>query len=66
MTSVQLVLEDDSVVGPFDTPDPAEYYVFELSPAVTAQRVRVEAVTTSGGNTGAREVQFLVMETAPD
>ena len=45
--------------GPFSTPDPAQLYTFELSPALRTGRVRIEAEETSGGNTGAREIQLL-------
>lgn len=61
---VRLVVTDvgggATILGPYDTPDPATLYSFELDPPVTTQEVRVEAVQTTGGNTGAREIQLLV------
>lgn len=63
-TSVQLVVEDDAgetVLGPFDTPDPAVRYTFALDGA-QMQRVRVEVVTSSGGNVGAREIELYAAE----
>jgi hypothetical protein len=46
-----------STQGPFDTPDPNVRYVIDLAP-VQARKVRVEAVKTSGGNSGAREIEL--------
>ena len=45
--------------GPFDTPDPDQHYLFELDAPVDARLVRIEAVQTTGGNTGAKEIQLL-------
>ncbi len=62
VTSVQLVVEPDGdapqTLGPFETPDPDQAYVFVLEPAPVAQVVRLEVVTSTGGNTGAREIQL--------
>ena len=55
--SVRLVFEDGTVMGPFSTPDPDEYYEFPITPTV-AEQVTVEAVETTGGNTGAKEIRF--------
>jgi hypothetical protein len=51
----QVVVDGEQVLGPFDASadGPA---VTEL--AVTARRVRVEAVTTTGGNTGVVEIEL--------
>jgi hypothetical protein len=57
--SVQLRFDGGDTVGPFDTPDPDLRYLFELEAPVTAQMVTIEAVTTTGGNTGAREIELL-------
>ena len=57
VTSVRIVLDGDAAMGPFSTPDPDERYVFDITPTLT-RSVRVEAVTTTGGNTGAKEIQF--------
>ena len=56
---VQLVI-DDAVLGPFDTPNPDERYEFELNSPIITNRVRVEAVQTTGGNTGAKEIELFV------
>jgi hypothetical protein len=55
---VELEFDDGEVRGPFETPDPTVRYAFPLTPALAAERVRIRAVKTSGGNTGAREIQF--------
>jgi hypothetical protein len=53
------VLVDGIELGLYDTPDHTVRYVFELAePLTEVQQVRVEAVETTGGNTGAREIQF--------
>jgi hypothetical protein len=53
------VLAEGSELGLYDTPDHRVRYVFELAaPLIDVQEVRVEAVETTGGNTGAREIQF--------
>ena len=49
-----------ATVGPFESPLPSEVYVFALPTPVNATRARFEVVTSTGGNTGAREVQLLV------
>lgn len=57
---VRLVLDGGTtILGPFETPDPMVTYRFELAAPATARRVRVEATSTTGGNTGAREIQLL-------
>lgn len=55
---VELAFDGDSERGPFDVPEPTERYQFPIEPPVKAQRVRIKAVETSGGNTGAREISF--------
>jgi hypothetical protein len=62
ITSVQLVFDGSTVVGPFDTPSPDVLYGFDLQPPVSARTVRIEAVTTTGGNTGAREIRLLGLD----
>jgi len=57
VTSVQLSFDDADPIGPFATPNPGEVYGFEL--AVDAESVRLGVVTSTGGNTGAREIRFL-------
>ncbi|MEO0324664.1 MAG: hypothetical protein AAF447_17005 [Myxococcota bacterium] len=58
--SVRLVFPDGTVMGPFATPDPDQYYEFALTPTV-AEEVTVEAVETTGGNTGAKEIRFFAL-----
>ena len=55
---VELAFDGDTERGPFDTPDPTKRYVFPIEPPVEASRVRIKAVKTSGGDTGAREISF--------
>lgn len=55
---ISVKADDQTMLGPFDTPDPSQRYVFEFTQPVTAQRWRIEAVDTSGGNTGAREIEL--------
>lgn len=43
----------------FDTPDPAQLYVFDLPAPVDARRAVVRAHVTTSGNTGAKEIQLL-------
>lgn len=57
VTRVRLLVGDD-VYGPFDTPDPTVRYLFELTPPPQARHVRFEAVESTGGNTGAREIEL--------
>ncbi len=58
--SVRLVFADGTVMGPFETPDPDEYYEFDIAPTM-AEQVTVEAVETTGGNTGAKEIRFFAL-----
>lgn len=60
--SVRLVFDNGMTMGPFMTPDPTQAYTFPFDPPVMAGSVRVEAVQTTGGNTGAREIQFSVAQ----
>lgn len=57
ITSVRLIFDGTTTMGPFDTPNPDERYEFDITPTQASQ-VRVEAVTTTGGNTGAKEIEF--------
>ena len=63
ITRVRLVINEGAVegatiIGPFDTPDPDVLYRFDLEPPVSTRVITIEAVTTTGGNTGAREIQL--------
>lgn len=55
---VELAFDGDTERGPFDAPDATQRYLFPIEPPVEASRVRIEAVETTGGNTGAREIEF--------
>lgn len=57
--SVELTIDGGAPLGPFVTPNPDEAYGFELDPSVTGQVIRVDAVTTTGGNTGLKEIELL-------
>lgn len=57
VTSVRLIFDGMTPMGPFDTPNPDEHYEFDIT-SIQARQVRVEAVTTTGGNTGAKEIEF--------
>ncbi len=57
---------ESTTLGPFDTPDPDELYVFQFDAPVSSRSVRVEAVQTTGGNTGAKEIQFLSADSDTD
>ena len=53
--SFQIVTDKGETHGPFDLNDAAKTYFFETD--FTAKRLRFEAVATSGGNTGAVEIE---------
>ena len=57
--SLQIRFDDGPAFGPFSTPDPDVLYEFDLESSVIARRVLVEAMTTTGGNTGAHEIRLL-------
>lgn len=50
---------DGAAALEFDTPDPAQLYVFELPAPVEVRSASVRALSTTGGNTGAKEIQLL-------
>ncbi len=60
--SVQLVIDDAATLGPFETPDPDQFYQFDFDEPVAATVVRIDAITTTGGNTGAKEVELYVAD----
>jgi len=53
--SFQIVTDRDETIGPFDLADASQAYYFDTD--FTARRLRFEVVTSSGGNTGAVEIQ---------
>lgn len=50
----QVVTDSGEVLGPFDVPDAAQLYTFDVS--ATAGWLRFEVLASSGGNTGAVEL----------
>jgi len=54
--SFRIVTELGGQIGPFSTSDAAQIHYFETD--FTGQRLRFEAVETSGGNTGAVEIEI--------
>ena len=55
ITSFRVVSDQGEVRGPFSLPDAFSVHYFDTD--LTAQRLRFEVLTSSGGNTGAVEVQ---------
>lgn len=56
ITSFQIITDRGDVVGPFELPDAEQIYYFDTD--FTAKRLRFEVVTSSGGNTGAVEIEI--------
>jgi hypothetical protein len=54
----QLIVDGTTTLGPFDSLDPDTRYIFELDSTISGQTVRLEALETSGGNTGIKELQL--------
>jgi hypothetical protein len=54
----ELRVDNQTTLGPYETPDPDIRYVIELAAPVTMQQVRMTALETSGGNTGLKELQL--------
>jgi hypothetical protein len=53
--SFRIVTDQGEELGPFDLPDAAQIYYFDTD--FSGRRLRFEAVETSGGNTGAAEIE---------
>ena len=53
--SLQIVSDSGEVIGPLDLTDAVKSYYFDTD--FTARRLRFEAVASSGGNTGAVEIE---------
>ncbi|HVU04305.1 MAG TPA: discoidin domain-containing protein [Polyangiaceae bacterium] len=62
VTAVELVLDGTTRLGPYATDDPERTYVFELPADTTARRARLEVSRSTGGNTGAREIQLFAAD----
>ena len=61
--AVRLIFEPGTIErGPFSTPDPAEFYRFEFNESIVVRSVLIEAVETTGGNSGAKEIQFFEVQ----
>lgn len=58
ITSVRLIFDGKKIEGAFETPNPDVTYIFDLDPHITVKTVRVETLSSTGGNTGAKEIQF--------
>jgi hypothetical protein len=60
-TSITLKLQlevGDQIIGPFATDNPDQRYLFDLDEPVQTRTIRVQYLETTGGNTGAKEIQF--------
>ena len=45
-------------LGPYDTTDPDQLYNFDFIELIDVTKVKIQAVNTTGGNTGVSEIQF--------
>jgi len=50
--------EVNQEIGRLDIPDPDVTCSLNIASPITVRQVRVEAVESTGGNTGAAEIQF--------
>lgn len=62
VTSAELLVDGETRLGPFATPEHTRVYRFEFAAPLDATRVRLQVRSSTGGNTGAREIQLF---TAP-
>jgi hypothetical protein len=58
--SFMLYFDNNKTSGPYETNDPDSLYAFDIVPSIESRTVRLEAVTTTGGNTGAKEIQLFI------
>lgn len=58
VTSTELLVDGEVRLGPFATPDHTRVYRFDFATPLAATRVRLQVRSSTGGNTGAREVQL--------
>lgn len=56
----------ETTVGPFNTPSPDESYRFAFDTPLVGSSARIDAVTTTGGNTGAKEISFFTSPSSTD
>jgi hypothetical protein len=47
-----------TVLGPFRTEDPDQRYIVDFDAPLTTERIRIEYLDSTGGNTGAKEIEF--------
>ncbi len=59
--SIRLIFDDNpsTATEVYPTPDPDQVYTFSFNAPISARTVTVEAVETTGGNTGVKEIQLL-------
>jgi hypothetical protein len=55
----QVAVDDDHILGPFDAD---EQVVLDEDPVVVGRRFRFDALSTTGGNTGAVEIEIFAAE----
>lgn len=58
VTSTELLVDGETRLGPFATPEHTRVYRFDFAAPLAATRVRVQVRSSTGGNTGAREIQL--------
>ena len=58
--SFNVITDEGQQLGPFDLPDASTIYYFEVQ--TQARRLRFEVATSSGGNTGAVEIEAYALE----
>ncbi|MDX2019043.1 MAG: discoidin domain-containing protein [Deltaproteobacteria bacterium] len=59
--SIELTFDGADGRGPYQTPNPDHAYKFGFTRPVVARQVRLDALTTSGGNTGVKELELFVL-----
>lgn len=57
--SFEILANGLTKLGPYETPDPDILYTFDLDEPLSARTIRLDAVSTTGGNTGIKEFQLL-------
>ncbi len=59
ITQIEFSIDGAEAIGPFETADPDIAYRFPLTPNVTGRMVRMNALSTTSGNTGVKEIELL-------
>lgn len=57
---LDVITDDGQHLGPFDLPDASTIYYFEVQ--TQAKRLRFEVISSSGGNTGAVEIEAYAIQ----